>query len=136
MLQKLLFAFPFLEAGGRRFLYHFPNLKEKVKQLRRVQPEPTPAAFNPSGWDAYQKAFEDAINETSTKHCPWYVVPADHKWYMRYVVSEIILATLRDMDPRYPEVTEDRRASFAKYREELLKELPDYTPKPAKKKKK
>ena len=87
-------------------------------------------------WDAYQKAFEDAINETSTKHCPWYVVPADHKWYMRYVVSEIILATLRDMDPRYPEVTEDRRASFAKYREELLKELPDYTPKPAKKKKK
>ncbi len=76
-------------------------------------------------WDAYQEAFESAINATSTEHCPWYVVPADHKWYMRYVVSEIILATLKDMDPRYPEVTEERLATFAKYKEELLKELPE-----------
>ncbi|MBR6405087.1 MAG: polyphosphate kinase 2 family protein [Lachnospiraceae bacterium] len=86
-------------------------------------------------WDAYQEAFESAINATSTKHCPWYVVPADHKWYMRYVVSEIILATLTEMDPRYPEVTADRLATFAKYKEELLKELPaDYDQKPKKKK--
>ena len=87
-------------------------------------------------WDAYQEAFESAINATATKHCPWYVVPADHKWYMRYVVSEIILDTLKDMDPRYPEVTADRLDTFAKYREELLKELPaDNAPKQAKKKK-
>ncbi|MBR4502046.1 MAG: polyphosphate kinase 2 family protein [Clostridia bacterium] len=76
-------------------------------------------------WDAYQDAFEKAINATATKHCPWYVVPADHKWYMRYVVSEIILATLKDMDPRFPEVTADRLETFAHYREELLKELPE-----------
>ena len=76
-------------------------------------------------WDDYQEAFESAVNATATKHCPWYVVPADHKWYMRYVVSEIILATLQEMDPRYPEVTEDRLETFAKYREELLKELPE-----------
>ena len=74
-------------------------------------------------WDGYQEAFESAINETSTKHCPWYVVPADYKWYMRYVVSEIILATLKDMDPKFPEVTEERLATFAKYKEELQKEL-------------
>ena len=74
-------------------------------------------------WDGYQEAFESAINETSTKHCPWYVVPADHKWYMRYVVSEIILATLKDMDPKFPEVTKERLATFAKYKEELQKEL-------------
>ncbi len=87
-------------------------------------------------WDAYQEAFESAINATATEHCPWYVVPADHKWYMRYVVSEIILATLKDMDPHYPEVTEERMATFAKYKEELRKELPeDYGPKPAKDKK-
>ncbi len=86
-------------------------------------------------WDAYQEAFESVINATSTEHCPWYVVPADHKWYMRYVVSEIILATLKDMDPHYPEVTADRLATFAKYKEELLKELPaDGASKPAKKK--
>ncbi len=86
-------------------------------------------------WDAYQEAFEDAINETSTEHCPWYVVPADHKWYMRYVVSEIILHTLEEMDPQYPVVTEERLETFHAYKEELLKELPeDYSPKPSKKK--
>ena len=76
-------------------------------------------------WDQYQEAFESAINATSTTHCPWYVVPADHKWYMRYVVSEIILATLKEMDPRFPEVTEERLATFAGYKEEILKELPE-----------
>lgn len=84
-------------------------------------------------WDAYQEAFESAINATSTKHCPWYVVPADHKWYMRYAVSEIILATLKEMDPRFPEVTKERLATFAKYKEDLLKELPAEEKKPAKK---
>ena len=55
---------------------------------------------------------------------------------MRYVVSEIILVTLKDMDPQYPEVTEDRLATFAEYKEELLKELSDNNDsKPVKKKK-
>lgn len=74
-------------------------------------------------WDAYQDAFEDAINATSTKHCPWYVVPADNKWYMRYVVSEIILHTLEDMDPQYPIVTEERKQNFAQLKEQLEKEI-------------
>ena len=75
-------------------------------------------------WDAYQEAFESAINKTATEHSPWYVVPADHKWYMRYVVSEILLSTLKEMDPKFPEVTEERRATFSKYKEELQKCLP------------
>ncbi len=75
-------------------------------------------------WDAYMEAFEDAVNNTATKTAPWYVVPADHKWYMRYVVSEIILATLQDMDPRYPEVTEERLAEFAELKKEIEAELP------------
>ncbi|MBR3168229.1 MAG: hypothetical protein IKF18_06055 [Erysipelotrichaceae bacterium] len=78
-----------------------------------------------SYWDAYQQAFEDCINKTSTKIAPWYVVPADHKWYMRYVVSEIILSTLREMNPKYPEVTEQRRAEFQQLREAILAELPE-----------
>ena len=87
-------------------------------------------------WDAYQEAFESAVNATATPESPWYVVPADHKWYMRYVVSEIILATLTDMDPRFPEVTPDRLATFEKYREELLKELPPQDAEKKEKKKK
>ncbi len=74
-------------------------------------------------WDAYQDAFEDAINNTATKEAPWYVVPADHKWYMRLVVSEIILQTLKDMDPQYPEVTEQRLKEFDSYKEELQDEM-------------
>ena len=74
-------------------------------------------------WDDYQEAFEIAINKTATKHAPWYVVPADHKWYMRYVVSEIILHTLQDMDPKYPVVTEERLEEFAGYKAILEQEL-------------
>ncbi|MCH3962090.1 MAG: hypothetical protein LKF53_04710 [Solobacterium sp.] len=74
-------------------------------------------------WKEYQKAFEDCINHTAVKDAPWYVVPADHKWYMRYIVSEIIKETLQDMDPKYPEVTKERRAEFAGYQKDLLKEL-------------
>ena len=74
-------------------------------------------------WDAYQEAFETAINKTSTEEAPWYVIPADHKWYMRYVVSEIILHTLKEMNPKYPEVTKARLEEFAQYKKELEEEL-------------
>ena len=74
-------------------------------------------------WDGYQEAFEACINNTATKNCPWYVVPADHKWYMRYIVSEIILAELKAMDPKYPEVTKDRLAQFASYKFMMIDEM-------------
>ena len=74
-------------------------------------------------WDDYQEAFEDAINETATKYAPWFVVPADHKWYMRYVVSEIILDTLKDMDPQYPTVTKERLEQFSDIKKVLDREL-------------
>lgn len=74
-------------------------------------------------WDDYQKAFETAINKTATKDSPWYVVPADHKWYMRYVVSEILCANLEDMKPAYPEVTAERLAEFRSLKESIEKEL-------------
>ncbi|MBR2794889.1 MAG: hypothetical protein IKE16_09610, partial [Solobacterium sp.] len=75
-------------------------------------------------WDQYQEAFEDAINATATEIAPWYVIPADHKWYMRYVVSEIILDTLKEMDPHYPEVTQERLDTFAQLKKEIEAELP------------
>ena len=79
-------------------------------------------------WDEYQDAFESTINATATKHCPWYVVPADHKWYMRLVVSEIILHTLKEMDPQYPEVTAQRLEEFDSYKEELKDEMNEKDP--------
>ena len=53
-------------------------------------------------WDEYRKAYQDAIAETSTEDAPWYVVPANRKWYRNLVVSSILVETLESMDPRYP----------------------------------
>jgi PPK2 family polyphosphate:nucleotide phosphotransferase len=54
-------------------------------------------------WDAYAEAYEDAVNLTSTPWAPWYVVPADHKWFRNLVVGRIVAATLEAMDPQWPE---------------------------------
>jgi polyphosphate kinase 2 (PPK2 family) len=51
-------------------------------------------------WGAYERAFEDMVRETSTPRAPWYVVPADHKWYRNWVVTRILLDTLEAIDPR------------------------------------
>jgi PPK2 family polyphosphate:nucleotide phosphotransferase len=54
-------------------------------------------------WEDYQDAFREALQETSTPYAPWYVVPANRKWYRNLVVSSILIDTLEDMDPEYPE---------------------------------
>ena len=58
-------------------------------------------------WDAYQEAYEDAVNLTSTPWAPWHVVPSDHKWYRNVVVARTVVATLEEMDPCWPEPEED-----------------------------
>lgn len=74
-------------------------------------------------WDEYQDAFECMINETASKRSPWYVVPADHKWYARLIVSRIILETLREMNPQFPTVSDDFAEKMKGYREELAASL-------------
>ena len=56
-------------------------------------------------WDEYQVAYDDAISKTTTDRAPWYVIPANHKWYRNWAVSCILIDTLRGMDPQYPEPT-------------------------------
>lgn len=58
-------------------------------------------------WDEYQRAYEDALEKTSTKHAPWFVIPANHKWFRNLAVSNIIVHTLRDMEMKTPEPTVD-----------------------------
>lgn len=70
-------------------------------------------------WDEYHKAFEEMIQNTSTKHAPWYVVPADSKWFARTLVSEILLKTLKEIDPQYPQLPEDQQKILLHYREIL-----------------
>jgi PPK2 family polyphosphate:nucleotide phosphotransferase len=58
-------------------------------------------------WDDYIAAFEDALSRCSTKQAPWYVIPANHKWFRNLAVARILADTLDELDPRYPEPTED-----------------------------
>lgn len=58
-------------------------------------------------WDDYQSAYEDALNKTSTEHAPWYVVPANRKWYRDLVISTVLVDTLKGLKMKYPEPKDD-----------------------------
>lgn len=57
-------------------------------------------------WDKYQEAFEEAINNCSTDYAPWYVIPANNKWYRNLVIARTLADTLEAMNPQYPAVEE------------------------------
>lgn len=65
-------------------------------------------------WTAYQRAYSEVISRTSTRIAPWYVVPADHKWHARLAVQEILVRTLEDIDPQWPEADFDVDAAKAR----------------------
>ena len=70
-------------------------------------------------WDAYMRAYEEALNATSRPWAPWYAVPADTKSFMRVAVAEIVVEALRGLDLRYPQLPPDEQARLAAAREEL-----------------
>ncbi|MBE9029640.1 polyphosphate kinase 2 family protein [filamentous cyanobacterium LEGE 11480] len=73
-------------------------------------------------WDDYQNAYEDMFNHTSTKAAPWHVIPADRKWFMRMVVSEIICEKLRSLDLQYPQLTDAQMSQLGAAKQQLLDE--------------
>ncbi len=73
-------------------------------------------------WDDYQTAYEDAINATATPLNPWYILPADNKWYTRYLASEAILQALKKINPQFPELSDDERARLSADQQTLLNE--------------
>lgn len=90
------------------FLHISPD--EQRKRLLARLDDPTKRwKFNPADlkerarWDQYVRAYEDAIARCSTREIPWFIVPADRKWYRNWAVTMLLLETLREMDPRYPQ---------------------------------
>jgi PPK2 family polyphosphate:nucleotide phosphotransferase len=79
-------------------------------------------------WDDYQRAFSQMLSATSTDWAPWYVIPADHKWFARICASAVIVHTLIGIDPRYPEVSADRRRELQMVKTELEAEAPGGAP--------
>ena len=75
-------------------------------------------------WDDYQEAFSEMLSHTSTKWAPWYVIPADRKWFARLAAAVVLGNTLIDIDPQYPKVSAAQRKDLAKVRETLLAQAP------------
>jgi PPK2 family polyphosphate:nucleotide phosphotransferase len=73
-------------------------------------------------WDEYMHAYEDMIRHTAQKHAPWYVVPADHKWFTRLVVSAAIVDAMEGLDLKFPSIDESKRKELAAARKALLDE--------------
>lgn len=73
-------------------------------------------------WDQYQKLYGEVLTKTSTKYAPWYIVPADDKWYTRYVVSQILLQQLRKLKPDFPKLAPEVAAELEKF-QKLLKQV-------------
>jgi len=106
----------------------FLNLTKKTQAkrfLERIDKKEKNWKFSESDlkerqfWDDYQEAYKTAIEETSTENCPWYVVPADKKWFTRYIISEVLLNALKAIDPKYPSVTPEHEAVLAECRRKL-----------------
>ncbi|MBQ6551861.1 MAG: polyphosphate kinase 2 family protein [Lachnospiraceae bacterium] len=102
--------------------------KEKERFLERIETPEKNWKFSSGDiaeralWDDYTDAYEKMINHTSTEKCPWYVVPADQKWFTHYVISEILLARMKKIDPQFPELPDDEKAKLQEYKELLLNE--------------
>jgi PPK2 family polyphosphate:nucleotide phosphotransferase len=79
-------------------------------------------------WDDYQKAFSEMLSATSTRWAPWYVIPADHKWFARICASAVIVHTLVEIDPQYPVVSAGRRQELQAVKRELEAEAPKGAP--------
>jgi PPK2 family polyphosphate:nucleotide phosphotransferase len=73
-------------------------------------------------WDGYMEAFETAINATSSENAPWFVIPANNKWRMRAIISEIITTTIDSLDMEYPKTTAERKIKLEKSLDNLLNE--------------
>lgn len=120
-----------LHQNGFRVIKIFLNVSKEEQKERFLQRIDDPAKnwkFSDGDivergyWKKYMKAYEDAINATSTPECPWYVVPADRKWFARAIIAEIVVSTLESMEPKFPEVSEARKLELAKFRDMLINE--------------
>jgi PPK2 family polyphosphate:nucleotide phosphotransferase len=120
-----------LSANGTviiKFFLHLSKDEQKKRFLKRIA-DPEKNWKFASGdikerqlWDDYMKAYETAIKETSTKDSPWYVVPADKKWFTRIAISTIILQTLKDMKLEYPVLPKEEMEKLEKTKRILEKE--------------
>jgi PPK2 family polyphosphate:nucleotide phosphotransferase len=103
----------------RKFFLHVSKEEQKKRFLERIDNPDKNWKFSSADasergyWDDYMKAYEDMIRNTATKDSPWYVVPADNKWFTRLVVAAAVIDSLASLDLKYPEVSEEKLKELA-----------------------
>ena len=109
-----------------KIFLHLSKDEQKKRLIDRIVTQQKNWKFSMSDiqerqyWDRYQKTYGEVIAATTTKYAPWYIVPADNKWYTRYVVAQIVLKTLRKINPQFPKLSPDVEAQLDQFRQ-LLK---------------
>ena len=111
----------------RKFFLHLSKKEQKQRFLARLDEPEKHWKFSEADiherecWDDYQEAYEDMIRHTAGKHAPWYVVPADNKWFTHLVVAAAIVETLGELDLSYPKVDAAKLKEIAAARRALSK---------------
>ena len=111
-----------------KFYLHISRDEQRKRLLERLETPEKHWKFNAGDlaerklWKEYQEAFEDAMEATSTKASPWYVIPADDKWYARAAVADLISGHLDSLDLEYPKVSTEELAKYSGYVAELKQE--------------
>jgi len=111
-----------------KFFLHVSRKEQKRRFLQRLEQPEKNYKFSPADvgerryWDDYMAAYEDAIRRTASREAPWYVVPADNKWYTRLVVAAAIVEALRKLDLAYPGVDDAGRKEIAAAKRSLMRE--------------
>jgi PPK2 family polyphosphate:nucleotide phosphotransferase len=109
----------------RKFFLHISHAEQKRRFLERLDTPEKNWKFSAADiaerryWREYMAAYQDMIRATATPWAPWYVVPADHKWFTRAVVAGAVIDALASLDLRYPEVDKGQRAELAAARQAL-----------------
>ncbi len=112
----------------RKFFLHVSKEEQKRRFLARLDEPEKNWKFSEADvherehWDEYMNAYEEMIRHTARPHAPWYVVPADHKWFTHMAVSAVIIQTLRDLNLQLPKVDKQRRKELEKSRQALQRE--------------
>ena len=118
----------YLTQNGIIILKFFLNVSKKEQKRRFLERISLPEknwkfsatdAQERSYWNAYRKAYEDTFNHTSTKCAPWYIIPADHKWFTRVAIADIIISRIKTLKLSYPATTKERKQSLLKVKRTL-----------------
>jgi PPK2 family polyphosphate:nucleotide phosphotransferase len=108
-----------------KFFLHVSKAEQKKRFLSRLDEPAKNWKFSLDDarereyWDSYMEAYEDTIRNTATKHAPWYVVPADHKWFTRLVVAAAVIDALQDLDLEYPVIDASKQHELEAVRHTL-----------------